>query len=83
MARQHREPRFIQIGQRAIAVAQIVSVEFYTSAQGFYAHVSLTAPTTCAGQALQDAPNVCSFTEDEARCFLEWWDEHGDVWKLR
>jgi len=83
MSKQQREPRFIQIGGRAIAVAHIVSVEFYTSAQGFYVHLSLTAPTTLSNTVLLESPNVCSFTDDEARSFVEWWDEHGDVRKLR
>jgi len=82
MPERREEARFIQIGNRGMAVAGIVSVLIWDGLEAARVDVYLSAPSGGSGYAQEGRPNMECFTGEEAVRFLDWWGFHADVRKL-
>ena len=79
MGKQVVEPRFIQIGYRAIAVAQIVSVEILPVNEGNRVDVYMVVPVRHPGVVDGWSPNLHRLSGEDAGRFLDWWNKYDGV----
>ena len=79
MGKQVVEPRFIQIGYRAIAVEQIVSVEIFPVDEGNRVDVYMVVPVRRPGVVDGWSPNLHRFSGEDAGRFLDWWNRSDAV----